>query len=57
MEDPVADIAEEAAQPQAPVKRQGLISPELSILLIGGAALGLIALMCLTVFILIAVKS
>ena len=41
----------------APVKRDGLISPQLSILLIGAAAIGMIVLMCLTVLIIIAVKT
>jgi hypothetical protein len=44
-------------QKQSPVRRDGLISPELSILLIGAAAIGLIVLMCLTVFVIIAVKT
>jgi hypothetical protein len=48
------DIVEPA---EAPPRRQGLISPQLSILLIGGAAIGLIVIMCLTIFIIIAVKS
>jgi hypothetical protein len=48
---------DDTRQTQAPVKRNGLISPELSVLLIGGAALGLIVLMCLAVFIIIAIKS
>jgi len=40
-----------------PVPRDELISPKLSILLIGAAAIGLIVLMCLTVLIIIAVKT
>jgi hypothetical protein len=40
-----------------PVQHTGLISPKLSILLIGAAAIGLIVLMCLTVLIIVAVKS
>jgi hypothetical protein len=48
----------DSTQPtQTPVRRGGLITPELSILLIGGAAIGLIVLMCLTVFVIIAVKT
>jgi hypothetical protein len=42
---------------RAPVQRNGLISPKLSILLIGAAAIGLIVLMCLTVLIIIALKT
>ena len=42
---------------RAPVQHTGVISPKLSILLIGAAAIGLIVLMCLTVLIIIAVKS
>jgi len=41
----------------APVQQHGLISPQLSILLIGAAAIGMIVLMCLTVLIIIALKS
>jgi hypothetical protein len=41
----------------ASVQRDGLISPKLSILLIGAAAIGMIVLMCLTVLIIIAVKT
>lgn len=44
-------------QTQSPVQRDGLISPKLSILLIGAAAIGMIVLMCLTVLIIIAVKT
>jgi hypothetical protein len=48
---------EQTHETQPPLRRDGLISPQLSILLIGGAAIGLIVLMCLTVLIIIAVKT
>jgi hypothetical protein len=48
---------EEDGESNAPAKRNGLISPQLSILLIGAAAIGMIVLMCLTVLIIIAVKT
>jgi hypothetical protein len=48
---------EELKTAQLPVRRDGLVSAKLSILLIGGAAIGLILLMCLTVLIIILVKS
>jgi hypothetical protein len=51
------DNNENVEQTQAPPKRLSFISPQMSILLIGGAALGLIVLMCLTIFIIIAVKT
>jgi hypothetical protein len=48
---------DEGHEAKSRVARDGLISPKLSILLIGSAAIGLIVLMCLTVLIIIAVKT